>query len=599
MIILAVMPAAAFGLAYPDSGFLVWRDGTGWFQTPIPSVAIGLAALFYAALLPPFWIWPRKKRAAIVFVSVALLAVPIFAYSRWSIALLPRLAGWSSPFVLFGLYWLRTDKSGWPSLLQSRPRSPAKRVVVFSATCVGILCLNIVFVLTLSGLGSSLFSGDCRGKPPFVRSQFPAHAVFTAKVLFAGRSINSLLRAEEGFRPSGDGRVGDWAIGIVQERFWGMPNWTRLVLLTNYVYWDDETYFVDGRRAEGVVTRLFPIVEGGIGCSRTKPIEYAGVDLRLLRNPPAPGTSHVVGYVREPEKFRPGIARPIRPALRVNAQIQVTGPAFSRTVTTDSTGIYELDDLGAGDYTIELSKAETQEVGFFNGDGSRAKIHIDSGGVVEKNFDLLWNGRIEGQVKDNARKPAHAWVLLLSADGSQMPGYVHFSEATAEDGSYQFRKVPPGRYAVMLNDEGPVDDSPYDLQYYPSGVRRDEARIFELAPSQRIAGIDFRVPVLPERTSQVRVTWANGTAAENAPVCIAYANTDDYESLVGKHCIRNTDEHGLGVIHTYGKSQLRLFAEQFVDRENQAPERFHSQPVQSAADQIPNIINLVLIPEKR
>ena len=381
-IILAVMPAAAFGLAYPDAGYLVWRDGTGWFQTPSPSVAIGLAALFYAALLPPFWIWPRKKRAVIVFVSMALLAVPIFVYSRWTIALLPRLAGWSAPFVLFGLFWLRTGKSGWPSLVRSRPLSPSKRILAFSATGVSILCLNILFMLILSGLRSSLFSGDCSAKPPFLRPQSPAHAVFTAKVVFAGRSLDVLLRAHGDLKPSdGDSKVGDWAIGIVQESFWGMPHWTRLVLLTNYVYWDDETYFVDGRRDDGIVTRYFPIVEGGISCSRTKPVDYAGVDSRLLRNPPAPGTTHVMGHVRGSEKFRSGLARPLRPNFIANAQIQVAGPGYSRTVATDSTGIYELDDLAPGDYIVQVSKEDTQKVG-------PATIHVGSGEVVERNFEL-------------------------------------------------------------------------------------------------------------------------------------------------------------------------------------------------------------------
>ncbi|MBZ5633813.1 MAG: carboxypeptidase-like regulatory domain-containing protein [Acidobacteriia bacterium] len=386
---MAVMPVAAFCLAYPDSGFLVWRDNVGWFETPIPAIAIGLAALFYAVLLPPFWIWPGKKRAAIVFLSVALLAVPIFVYSRWTIALLPRLAAWSSPFALVGLFWLRTDKSGWPSLLRSRPCSPAKRVLAFLMTLVGILGLDIVLMLTLSGLGSSLFSGDCRGKPPFVRPLSPTHAVFTAKVLFAGRSIDALLRAHGDLQPSdGDGKVGDWAIGFVQERFWGMPHWTRLVLLTNFVYWEGETYFFDGRRVGGVVTQFLPIVEGGIGCSRTKPIQIASIDLRLLRNPPAPGTSHVMGYVRGPEKFRSGLERPIRPAFIANAQIEVTGPAYRKTVKTDSAGVYELDDLAPGEYTLQLSKAETQEVGV-SGDGSPASIHIDSGGVVEMDLVLI------------------------------------------------------------------------------------------------------------------------------------------------------------------------------------------------------------------
>ena len=128
-IFLSVMPVAAFCLAYPASGFLVWRDGGGWFETPVPAIAIGLTALFYAPFLAPLWMWRRKKRAAIVFTSAALVAGLFFAYSRWTVALLPRLVGWSAPFLLWGLFWLRTGKLGWPSLVQPRPCSHAKRVL--------------------------------------------------------------------------------------------------------------------------------------------------------------------------------------------------------------------------------------------------------------------------------------------------------------------------------------------------------------------------------------------------------------------------------------------------------------------------------------
>jgi hypothetical protein len=93
----------------------------------------------------------------------------------------------------------------------------------------------------------------------------------------------------------------------------------------------------------------------------------------------------------------------------------------------------------------------------------------------------------------------------------------------------------------------------------------------------------------------VRVKWANGTAAAGAHVCVAYENTDDYEALDGRNCIRDTDQNGLAVIHFYGRSQVRVFAEQYQPW----PDRFRSQPVQSAADQTPNTINLVLTSAKR
>jgi hypothetical protein len=320
VIFLSVMPVAAFCLAYPSSGFLLWREGGGYFETPFPATAIGLAILFYAPFLPPLLMWRRKKRAAIAFAVSAFVAALLFANSRWTPVLLPRLVACSVPFLLVGMFWVRTGALGWPSLVQARSWSRRKRVSILAAACVTILCLDVALTVVFSGLGTSLFNGDCGGKHPFLNPSSPTHAVFTARVVFAARSIHAMTDARNSLRPSGVNRhVGDWAIGIVEERFWGMPRWTRLVLLTNYVYWEGETYFVDGRRAQGLLTRFLPIVEGGIGCSRTKPVEDAIVDLRLLRRPPPQGSTRVIGYVRGPETFTPGIARP--------RKVFIVGPA--------------------------------------------------------------------------------------------------------------------------------------------------------------------------------------------------------------------------------------------------------------------------------
>ncbi len=601
VIFLAVMPVGACCLAYSSSGFLVWRDGGGYFETPFPATAIGLAILFYAPFLPPLLMWRRKKRAAIAFALTAFIAGLIFAYSRWTPTLLPNLMGWSLPFLIPGLFWVRTGKLGWPSLVQARSWSLTKRVSAFAAACVAFLCLDVVLTVIVSGLGSSLYSGTCGGRQLFRDPLFPTQAVFTARVVFAARSMDSLGDGPNGLRPSGpDRRVGEWAIGIVQERFWGMPRWTRLVLLTNFVYWEGETYFVDGYRVEGLMTQFLPIVEGGISCSRTKPVQDAVVDLRLLRRPPPPGGTRVMGHVRGPEIFTPRLVRPRKPAFIAGATIEVTGPAWTRTITTDSAGVYELDGLAPGDYTLRLSTPDTQTVGSFDNDGSPAAIHLDNGGVVERNFELLWDGRIEGKVSDDSGTPARAWVELLSADGRRIPGYVKSSEKTAEDGSYEFRRIPQGRYLVVVNPGGPDGEKPYDIQYYPGAVRKEKAQVLELANGQRLGGISFRIPLLAERSTRVRVTWADGTAAAGAHVCVAYENTDAYEFLAGERCIKDTDQNGVAVIGTYGRSLVRVFATEYVYREDQQlPDSFQSQPVQHAADQVPNTVNLVLNSVKR
>jgi hypothetical protein len=537
----------------------------------------------------------NRRLAGLIFLSVMPVAALCLAYAS-SAASLPSLVAWSIAFLLFGLFWLRTGTRGWPLLVQTRSWSPRKRASALAATCVTILFLDVALTVILIGLGSSLFSGDCSGRKPFLHPLFPNHAVFTARVVFAARSINALTESGYDPRPSGPDRaVGDWAIGIVEERFWGMPLWTRFVLLTNHVYWEGETYFVDGLRFEGLLTRFFPIVEGGAGCTRTMPVQDAIVDLRLLRTPPPPGSTRVMGYVRGPEVFTPVNARPRKPAFVAGATIDVTGPFGSSRITSDSAGLYELNGLAPGDYTLQLSTPDTQTVrSFFQNEGSPTVIHLDTGGVVQRDFVLLWDGRIEGKVSDDSGVPARALVELLSADAQRQAGYASFSEMTAADGSYQFRPIPEGRYLVVVNPYGPDNERPYDIQYYPRAVRKENAQVLELANGQRLSGISFRTPRLAERSTQVRVTRADGAAAAGARVCFAYENADDYEALAGSHC-KDVDQDGLAVIRIYGRSQVRIVATQSADGDDRMlPDRFRSQPVQYAADQIPNTVNLVL-----
>jgi hypothetical protein len=334
----------------------------------------------------------NRRLAGPIFLSVMPVAALCLAYAS-SAASLPSLVAWSIPFLLFGLFWMRTGTRGWPSLVQTRSWSPRKRASALAATCVTILCLDVALTVILIGLGSSLYSGDCFGRRPFLHPLSPTHAVFTARVVFAARSIEALTDEHDFLRPSGPDRaVGDWAIGIVEERFWGMPLWTRFVLLTNHVYWEGETYFVDGRRFEGWLTRFLPIVEGGAGgCTRTMPVQDAIVDLRLLRTPPPPGSTRVMGYVRGPEIFTPVNVRPRKPTFVAGAIIDVTGASWSGRITTDSGGLYQLDGLAPGDYTLQLSIPDTQTVrSFFHNEGSPTVIHLDTGGVVDRNFVLLW-----------------------------------------------------------------------------------------------------------------------------------------------------------------------------------------------------------------
>ena len=131
-----------------------------------------------------------------------------------------------------------------------RPKPLARRLAKFSLGCFLVAIVDVAAQLVITARESSLFRPDCAGRPLFARPLRPSHAVFTAR----------LVRVSHDARVSGKWQ-GKWAIGLIHERFWGFLWWSPLVLLTNNIYQEGETYFVDGHRADGFLTHLLPIVE--------------------------------------------------------------------------------------------------------------------------------------------------------------------------------------------------------------------------------------------------------------------------------------------------------------------------------------------------
>lgn len=595
---LTFMPITAFFLGYPGAGYLVWHaDGGGYFESPLPLTAITLTALFFAPFLVLLIVLRHRKLGTVLFLGSACLAWTFLATSYWGKVLMPQLAVCSVPCAVCAWFWLKTGKSAWPPLLRPRRRTMGRRIANFAVCALVVLCLDVSATLVLSALGSSLFSGDCRGSPPSTHPLSPYHAVFTARIVFAGWSIQDRVNSQtfDLIPPQFRGRVGDWAIGVVQERFWGLPSWSRLVLLTDYVYWQGETYFLDGRRADGLLTRMLPIVGGGINCSRTRPEQDAVVDLMVLRKPHSTSSGRIVGFARKPEGFVGGFAPPSPHRPYANARITVRGPIGTTVVTTDQRGTYELDDLPSGDYTVQLAVPDNQLVGFFGYANEPQRVQVKPGEAAEANFYLFWNGRIAGKVRDGSGKPVRAWIELIEPDGKLPPASVDRFQETKDDGSYQMRKIPAGRYRVMVNPDGPDDKHPYDMRYYPAALRAQDAKVLELTEGQEIKGIDFTVQPLTERTVHVRVTWPNGSPVSGATVYFAYEHTAEYDSLIGAAKYATANQRGEADVHLFGDSRVRLFGKHEVgDPREDGSVRNRSPRVEGKVTKLQDKINLML-----
>jgi hypothetical protein len=563
-IFLTVMPVVAYLLADPDAGFLVWHsDGGGYWETPLPLTGIGLTVLFFAPFLLLFLARRHKKRAAYLFGLAAVVAIIVFSRSRWTSVLLPRLAVCSAPFLAFGLFWVGTHRLGWPTLLSRRPQSFGQRVAAIVFVCCVILFADIAVTLGISALHSSLWSPDCGGRSLFVHSLFPGHSVFTARIVLTGPSIQVLKNVSRMDPQASDVlglHVGDWAIAAVQKRFWGVP-WPPFVLLTNGIYWKGEKYFIDGRRTHGLLTEFLPVVEAG-PCSRSKPLVDAELELRVLQEgPPAKGV-RIIGYATSPGPARDVLQRPkARPPLP-GAHVLVTGPSGTAVVTTDENGVYEIDGAPPGDYRLKLELPDTE-------DAPEQDIRMQEMArlsTVERDFWVAWNGTVEGTVRDNTGKPATVELALQGLNGTNLAPSINPFAGTKADGSFQIKRIPPGKYILAVNPYGPGHESPYAPLFYPSVLQAQGARVFELTQGQHLKNINFSVQRLAERKLPIRFTTADGQPVKDPWFWILYERSWYYydQNPRAGGGILKTDNDGRAEISVFG-DQLRfwVYAEVF------------------------------------
>ena len=597
LVFLLVTPIIAFCISFTDVGYLVWeKTGDGVFYSPFLWIAFGLSLLFFAPFAVSLYALPNKKRALYLFLISAVVVSPVFVRSQWSASLLPRLAGWSVPTVVFGLFWVGTEALRWAPLVERRKRSPIRRALAFVVVCLLVAALDIVTTLALTAWQSSPNGPDCKGRGLFTQPVFPGHAVFTARLMRTGHGAHAI----------GDSKkwTGDWAVGIVQEKFWGLPSaWPRLVLLTNGIFWEGETYFIDGRRAQGLLTRFLPIIEAG-PCSRTRSLVDATVDLRILRQKSIPSGARIVGFVQLPEPFRKWPSPPVPHISLAGAKIDFTGSSGTTVVTADHDGLYEIDNLQPDDYTVTLELPGTQTAAEQIGpEKMRQQIKKDQlihQKVIERDFHVVWNGTIDGTVRDTTGNPVQVWVSLLNPDGTDTAPQVMDFQQTDKSGSFSLSLIPRGQYKVMVNPYGPDQNSPYPPMYYPSADRLSDAQVFELAEGQHVKHADFVLPRLAQKKMEVRVTWPDGHAIESAWVFVAYENTKGFESLTNATHVAVTDKNGHASFTVFGKSRIRIYVEEAVDDLKGPPyiSSRYSVPAEFEADRVPDKLDLVVTKKK-
>jgi hypothetical protein len=288
--------------------------------------AVGLVCILASCIAA----W-NPRLAALVFLASTLPIVLLSLNSSFR-ADLNRGDAWIfGPLLFCGLFWLFTGRAGWPPLQVQQV--PARRKVVISVLVFTSLACLVVIGAVVMTMRSIRLTVDCGWPNSFTADRYNSRVVFVATLKDPG-------------------------VGVIKERFRGIRARTRYVLIAFWGIGHNEasgrTYYVEGRYANGWITRFLPIIDMS-HCSRSSPLDQAALDIRILREGPSQKGVRIVGQVRGNHN-----------QLRLGAKVVVAGPMGTKAVSTDSDGIFDLRDLVPGLYELRVEQCDERRNPAYN-----------------------------------------------------------------------------------------------------------------------------------------------------------------------------------------------------------------------------------------
>jgi len=279
-----------------------------------------------------------------------------------------------------------------------------------------------------------------------------------------------------------------------------------------YPFVEGETYLVYAFEPEPGILVATMCGRTRVAAEVTDEISY----LRTLARPAAGTTARIKGQLQTlswpppPQASSDGF-----PRLRLTA----TGNAGAYSATSNPRGEFAFEGLPLGRYELKAEtpgefEAETKTLDLF---------HAESCSVTY--FTMWHSGRITGRVVGHeGAAVADLGLELLRSDPSSGGATDAFIAArTAGDGTFEFRRVPPGQFTLRVAKA---------LAFHPGVTTREQAGRVSVAPGQHVRVDDFR---LPARVGTVTIEGvaltASGKPAAGAEVSVRPTTGTDNAAL--------------------------------------------------------------------
>jgi len=232
--------------------------------------------------------------------------------------------------------------------------------------------------------------------------------------------------------------------------------------------------------------------------------EPPGNDLQFLRG--LPGSVRKNRLAGEVTFYENSVSEGFRRS-RVLSGIHVhfRSANHSAEAVTNENGVYEFYDLPSDHYRVVIDVPKGMRIKFpmvAGGEGRRSRfedigvtepmVEIADNTAADVSFLLIVDNQIAGRVLDSSGMPVKdVCVHLNPAVGEASRGFF-ISKCSEDDGSYQLKDMPPGRYLITAQRwaNGRLQASKI---FYPGTIERESAVVVAIGSGEHLTGFDIRM----------------------------------------------------------------------------------------------------------
>jgi hypothetical protein len=251
-------------------------------------------------------------------------------------------------------------------------------------------------------------------------------------------------------------------------------------------------------------------------CGRSRSLEQAADDLLYLENiDKVRGKTRLSGtliYSQAPARDgEEWISRALD-----GRKVRIIGEKKTYELTTNSQGVYEIYDLPPGIYTVEPEAFDgwkldhpyasspprtsiAERINIKKAGNREFQIVVEAGKHAYFEFSYKIDNAIGGKVYDVAGKPMKDVRISLTPVEGKAARFLNASDYTDEDGKFKIESVPPGRYLMVINDDGKISsDEPFTTFYYPNTFEREKAGVIAIGAGNIQEDMNIYVPKMEE-----------------------------------------------------------------------------------------------------